>query len=202
MVGHLLLRLHDAETQQQHEQQQQQQRYAVCVTGDHSTPVVFGDHSHEPVPLAVARVSEAVAAMGGPEQVQLRRKHMIGDAEQQQQVGWIPLPNMKQPPALQELLQQAAQQRRRREAAARGDAWCGDVQQQGVVQPAAAGAAATAGADSIGRWPEAWPQRQRLREASDGVCAFDELSAARGSLGRFTGAGVMPLLKQFGGWRV
>lgn len=31
-------------------------RFAVCVTGDHSTPVVFGDHSHEPVPLAVAHI--------------------------------------------------------------------------------------------------------------------------------------------------
>jgi len=31
-------------------------RFAVCVTGDHSTPVVYGDHSHEPVPLALARV--------------------------------------------------------------------------------------------------------------------------------------------------
>lgn len=29
---------------------------SVLVTGDHSTPVVFGDHSHEPVPLAVAHV--------------------------------------------------------------------------------------------------------------------------------------------------
>ena len=31
-------------------------RFSVCVTGDHSTPVVFGDHSHEPVPLAIAHV--------------------------------------------------------------------------------------------------------------------------------------------------
>ena len=30
--------------------------FALCVTGDHSTPVVFGDHSHEPVPLAVAHI--------------------------------------------------------------------------------------------------------------------------------------------------
>eukprot|EP00884_Botryococcus_braunii_P022159 jgi/Botrbrau1/8627/Bobra.0196s0021.2 len=31
-------------------------RYAVCVTADHSTPVVFGDHSHEPVPFVMAHV--------------------------------------------------------------------------------------------------------------------------------------------------
>ena len=29
-------------------------QFALCVTGDHSTPVVFGDHSHEPVPFALA----------------------------------------------------------------------------------------------------------------------------------------------------
>ena len=37
------------------------ERFAVCVTGDHSTPVVFGDHSHEPVPLALAHVRRARA---------------------------------------------------------------------------------------------------------------------------------------------
>lgn len=36
-------------------------RFAVCVTGDHSTPVVFGDHSHEPVPLALAHIRRACA---------------------------------------------------------------------------------------------------------------------------------------------
>ena len=34
--------------------------FALCVTGDHSTPVVFGDHSHEPVPLAVAHIRHGV----------------------------------------------------------------------------------------------------------------------------------------------
>ncbi|KAK9845885.1 hypothetical protein WJX81_005130 [Elliptochloris bilobata] len=41
-------------------------RFAVCVTGDHSTPVVFGDHSHEPVPLALAHLRHVVDALGGP----------------------------------------------------------------------------------------------------------------------------------------
>ena len=35
-------------------------RYAVAVTGDHSTPAVYGDHSHEPVPFAIAHVRHAV----------------------------------------------------------------------------------------------------------------------------------------------
>lgn len=28
----------------------------VCVTGDHTTPVKYGDHSHEPVPIVVGSV--------------------------------------------------------------------------------------------------------------------------------------------------
>ena len=40
-------------------------RYALCVTGDHSTPVLYGDHSNEPVPVAVAHLADVVTAMGG-----------------------------------------------------------------------------------------------------------------------------------------
>ena len=32
-------------------------RFTIVVTGDHSTPAVFGDHSHEPVPFAIADVA-------------------------------------------------------------------------------------------------------------------------------------------------
>lgn len=34
--------------------------YSVVCTGDHSTPVVFGDHSHEPVPFVIADVIQVV----------------------------------------------------------------------------------------------------------------------------------------------
>lgn len=44
-------------------------RYTVVVTGDHSTPVEFGDHSHEPVPFALAHLRHAVRAAGGPQAV-------------------------------------------------------------------------------------------------------------------------------------
>lgn len=37
----------------------------VAVTGDHSTPVLYGDHGAEPVPLAVAHLADWVAAAGG-----------------------------------------------------------------------------------------------------------------------------------------
>lgn len=40
--------------------------FAVCVTGDHSTPVVFGDHSHEPVPLTIAHIANVVSDMNLP----------------------------------------------------------------------------------------------------------------------------------------
>jgi hypothetical protein len=186
MIGHLLVRLHDAE------QQQQQQQYCVCVTGDHSTPVVFGDHSHEPVPFTAARVCEAVAAMGGQQQLDLRRKHLMPSSGSSggaaaamsaaDDVGRIPLPNVKQPPPLEELLQQAKQQQSRRTAAA-------------VAAAATAGDGSSVGSD-VGQWPEAVPQQLLW----DGVSSFDELTAARGCLGRFTGAGVLPLLRQFCGW--
>lgn len=39
-------------------------RYSILVTGDHSTPVMFGDHSHEPVPVAIADVRDIVASLG------------------------------------------------------------------------------------------------------------------------------------------
>jgi hypothetical protein len=162
--------------------------------------------------------------MGGREQAELRRKFM--QPAQQQQQGQqeqhdgaaaagsascrIPLPDVKQPPQLQELLQQAEQQQQRRAAALQGAPFSipQASDQQQVQQQQAAGAvhrifssvaAAEAAADGsdtgVGDWPEAWPQLV----VGDAVVAFDELSAAKGSLGRFTGAGIMPLVKQFTG---
>lgn len=54
MVGQLLQLLWKQEVLQP------QQCYSLIVTGDHSTPVQFGDHSHEPVPVAIAHVRHAV----------------------------------------------------------------------------------------------------------------------------------------------
>ena len=34
---------------------------SIVVTGDHSTPVEFGDHSHEPVPFAIAHLRHVVS---------------------------------------------------------------------------------------------------------------------------------------------
>ena len=68
-----------------------QHHYAICVTGDHSTPVVFGDHSHEPVPFALTWVRDAVAAAGGQGEGQVPLGHKI------------PLPDTKQSLPLVEL---------------------------------------------------------------------------------------------------
>ena len=35
---------------------------SIVVTGDHSTPVEFGDHSHEPVPFAIAHLRHVVSS--------------------------------------------------------------------------------------------------------------------------------------------
>ncbi|KAJ4787065.1 hypothetical protein LUZ62_038311 [Rhynchospora pubera] len=39
-------------------------QYYLCVTGDHSTPVEYGDHSFEPVPFALCRLGDFVGAIG------------------------------------------------------------------------------------------------------------------------------------------
>ena len=39
-------------------------RYTLALGADHSTPVEYGDHSHEPVPFALCHVEDAVAALG------------------------------------------------------------------------------------------------------------------------------------------
>ena len=36
-------------------------RFMICITGDHSTPVLTGDHSHEPVPFALAHIQHVVS---------------------------------------------------------------------------------------------------------------------------------------------
>lgn len=33
---------------------------AIVITGDHSTPVMFGDHSNEPVPFCISYLHEIV----------------------------------------------------------------------------------------------------------------------------------------------
>lgn len=46
------------------EQKETGTRFVMCITGDHTTPVHFGDHSHEPVPFVVARLNNIVHFLG------------------------------------------------------------------------------------------------------------------------------------------
>ncbi|XP_072996906.1 uncharacterized protein [Typha latifolia] len=39
-------------------------QYYLCVTGDHSTPVEYGDHSFEPVPFTLCQLKDFVTAVG------------------------------------------------------------------------------------------------------------------------------------------
>ncbi|THU60353.1 hypothetical protein C4D60_Mb07t11750 [Musa balbisiana] len=39
-------------------------KYYLCVTGDHSTPVEYGDHSFEPVPFTLCQLRDFVSAVG------------------------------------------------------------------------------------------------------------------------------------------
>lgn len=40
-------------------------QFSLCITGDHSTPVEYGDHSFEPVPFTLCRLKDFVGAVGG-----------------------------------------------------------------------------------------------------------------------------------------
>ena len=39
----------------------QQNQYIVCITGDHTTPIIVGDHTYEPVPIAISLASNVWA---------------------------------------------------------------------------------------------------------------------------------------------
>lgn len=52
MIEHILSNLHSNEKEQKN-------TFSICITGDHSTPVLSGDHSYEPVPFSICKVTDA-----------------------------------------------------------------------------------------------------------------------------------------------
>lgn len=179
MLGHVLRHLWEAE-------QQRDGSFVVCITGDHSTPVEFGDHSNEPVPFAITHVRHAVQSLGG--EGVLRRLHL----------GHIALPDMKNLPSLESLRQQGQQQHRRRLAAAGNQPFLLARGVEGGSGQFPDDASSDGSAEELGTWLEPWPQVAM----GDTVRVFDELSAGYGALGRFPGRSVMPLISQFIGVEV
>lgn len=185
-------------------------RYVVVVTADHSTPVVFGDHSHEPVPFAVARVADAVGALGEEAAAAAARETApitpgapagayagctCGDNEchnrwtcRRRVVAGASLPNVEGAAAV------VTVRPPRRPHAPSG---------------ARVGNGVTAAARSPQRRlsdPPSPPLRAITKGIglarsgggfSDDVRSFAEVAAAGGALGRFPGAEVMPLLQRF-----
>ncbi len=90
----------------------------------------------------------------------------------------IPLPDVEKPPPFAQLCTQGMYQDARRKAS-----WAGRPWVEGMPS------------EVFGPWPDPWPQAVR----GDPVRSYDELSAARGALGRFSGSEVMTLVKQFVG---
>lgn len=111
-------------------------QYYICITGDHSTPVEYGDHSFEPVPFTLCRLKDFIGAVGG-------ESH---------------LSNISLDPFLLP-----------------------------TVEPG----------DHIADADRSREEKQGQAYKGDNVSEFNELAAARGILGRFTGSEMMGIIKAF-----
>ncbi|KAH6765866.1 Cofactor-independent phosphoglycerate mutase [Perilla frutescens var. hirtella] len=114
-------------------------QYYICVTGDHSTPVEYGDHSFEPVPFALCRVKDFVGAVGG-------ESHISNIS-----LNPFPLPTVEPSEDLADAYRNREEKQKRQGRAFKGDS----------------------------------------------VFEFNEIAAARGILGRFTGSEMMGIIKAF-----
>ncbi|KAG6420994.1 hypothetical protein SASPL_117540 [Salvia splendens] len=109
-------------------------QYYICVTGVHSTPVEYGDHSFEPVPFTLCRLKDFIGAVGGD-------SHLSNIP-----LDPFPLPTVE----------------------SGGDLAHADRSQE---------------------------EKQGLAFNGDKVFEFNEIAAARGILGRFTGSEMMGIIK-------
>lgn len=112
-------------------------QFFLCVTGDHSTPVEYGDHSFEPVPFAICRLKDFVGAIGE-------------SVVRQTSLDPFPLPSVKSGEDLTFDLETEER---------------GDICSQSY--------------------------------SGDSVYELNEIAAARGCLGRFPGAEMMGIIKNF-----
>ncbi|KAH6803071.1 Cofactor-independent phosphoglycerate mutase [Perilla frutescens var. frutescens] len=114
-------------------------QYYICVTGDHSTPVEYGDHSFEPVPFALCRVKDFVGAVGG-------ESHISNIS-----LNPFPLPTVEPSEDLSDAYRNREEKQEKQGRAFKGDS----------------------------------------------VFEFNEIAAAGGILGRFTGSEMMGIIKAF-----
>ncbi|KAJ7942384.1 2,3-bisphosphoglycerate-independent phosphoglycerate mutase [Quillaja saponaria] len=113
-------------------------QYVLCVTGDHSTPVEYGDHSFEPVPFSICRLKDFVGALG--------ESTILSTS-----LDPFPLPTVK---AGKDLMDDS-----------------------GIKQETR--------------------NKESQSFSGDSVYEFDEISAARGCLGRFPGGEMMGIITTF-----
>ena len=65
----------------EHSQTNPHEDFILCVTGDHTTPVRYGDHTSEPVPIAMGQVSLIHKALKEAALIQERDKEQSNSAE-------------------------------------------------------------------------------------------------------------------------
>jgi hypothetical protein len=149
--------------------------------------VEFGDHSHEPVPFAIAHVRHVVQTLGGDAAVQAIPLGPIPHPEDQQQGGG----------SSGSQAGGAAFQQQGAAAAAGGSVGGSQNLQQDGRQQQAVVQQQSAQQPSEQQQQQQQLRPQRLEPLGDRVATFDEISVAAGALGRFPGSQVMPLIRQF-----
>ena len=180
------------------------------MTGDHSTPVEFGDHSHEPVPFAIAHIRHVVGAallgcctawLSGMRHCLRRRGgplHCLRSCAGAARTCQLQTQNAAVSKVLYSTGTSVAHSVAPPATAAAANGRSGEQRDQ--QQLAAAQRQQYIEQQQVEQDLE--QQRQRRRPAvvlGDGVSEFTEIAAAAGALGRFPGSQVMPLVRQFVG---
>jgi len=195
MVGQLLRLLWQAEKENnsqvkienvENNKSAKDPQFTIVVTGDHSTPVEFGDHSHEPVPFAIAHVHHAVHALGGDVAVEKIK------------LGPIPHPNSKK---------EESRENSKGEMQYVGNGT--DVifnNLNGIIRSKVNGINGNGSSLLLhghGSRGESISDSMTTTTDSfsygDSVLRFTEFDAVQGALGRFPGSQVMSVVKEYAG---
>jgi hypothetical protein len=157
----------------------------LVVTGDHTTPVLYGDHSNEPVPVVICPLS--------------RLRHIgragsgfvdsASDSDGVSSAGAAAVATSGQAADVP-----AAAVRRSASAGSAGSATERIERKQQVAAASGDSGAALSACSHAADAPDEGCVRCLLR--LDRVSRFDETAAASGVLGRFPGLELMPLLKR------